>query len=194
MVVDPVPHPPPLDNTTLRMRRTQRYVATANTVVNITYNNLLDSILFAATATQGNQVFESVRIVYVEMWHCPMSSAIATVSVEFNGLIAGFVGDQVLHNDSSMGTRPAHVKARPARKSMAASFQPSSASSAFQLTAPSGTVVDVCLEFRGQFNFATPVANALVGASPGAVYLRGLDGLPLATSLLQPPYASAWLK
>lgn len=192
--VDPVPHPPPISGVTLLQRRHQRYVATANTVVNITYQNLLDSVLIASSATQGFQLFEAVRVVKVECWYASMSSAIGTVSVEFNGLIAGFVGDQKVHQDSSMATRPAHVVARPGKNTAAAFFQPSSGSSCFQLTAPSGTIVDVVLEFRGQFNFATPVAFALVGALTGGVYMRGLDGLPLATSLLQPPVSSAWIK
>ncbi len=158
----------------------------------ISYQNLLDSILIAATATQGYQLFEVVRIVEVEVWHCPMASSVSTVIVEFDGQNTGLIGDSKIHQDTSMGIHPAHVRARPGKRSGASLFQATGASTAFRLVAPSGSVIDVTVEFRGEFNAAQTVSTALVGATAGAVYLRGLDGQAIASTVLPPANPATW--
>jgi hypothetical protein len=178
----------------MECRRRFRFVANANFDGAISYTNLLDMFLFAATATQGYEIFEVVRIVEVEVWHCPMSSSVSSVLVEFDGENAGFVGDSRIYQDSSMGTQPAHVRARPAKNSAASMFQPQSATTAFRLTVPSGGVVDVLVELRSEFNRGVAVGSALVGATAGASYLRGLDGQPIATTVLVPQAPTAWCK
>jgi hypothetical protein len=151
-------------------------------------------MLLATTAVQGYALFESVRIREVEVWHCPMASTTSVVLVEFGGQNAGLVGDQQVHQDSSMGVQPAHVRARPARLSQAAQWQYESTTAAFRLLAPTGAVVDVELEGRGEFNSANAVSFALVGATPGALYLRGLDGQPVASSVLLPAVPTTWIR
>jgi hypothetical protein len=187
--------PPAIQDIALTHKRRMRYIADANTLDTITFQDILDTMLVAATATQGYQLFQAVRIVEVEAWHCPVGSSVSTLVVEFDGAIAGFVGNQKIHTDSSMGTRPAHLRVRPGAKTSAALWQPSSASTAFRIEAPAGTILDVVVELRGQFNAGVAVQAALVGATAGGVYLRGIDG-DLATGSNWTPAIgnSAWIK
>lgn len=128
-----------------------------------------------------------MKIRAVEVWATPLLGSAVTVSVVFNSTSAGFQGDQRFHTDTSMGIEPAHVRAVPSAKAQASQFQPSSAQDAFLLTCPSGAVVDVELTFvQSSVAAATIVQNALVGATVGAPYWRGLDGLAIATSKFNP--------
>lgn len=187
-------HPPAIRNVALQASMRLRFISNAAFDNLISYSNLLDCILQASTATQGYQLYDVVRLLEVEVWHCPVGSSVSTVAVEFNGQNTGLVGDNMSHSDSSMGVSPAHVRARPSRTSTAWTWQVTGASSAFRLTVPSGAVIDVSVEFRGEFNEATTVGSALVGATPGATYRRGLDGSPVASTVLVPAVPSAWVR
>jgi hypothetical protein len=155
--------------------------ATAAAITSITFQNLLDMVLFAATSTTGFDVFEAVRINSVEIWASPMSGTPTTVILVFDGLTVGAAGDQKAHTDTSMGIEPAHVKARPDPLTQAGQFQASSANIAFLLNVPAGAVIDVSLSLRQPvLEAAIATQNVLVGATPGAMYYRGLDGKTVA--------------
>jgi len=186
-----VTHPPQIPSYTLRHSTKLRFVSSAAFDTVITWQNLLDTILVAATATTGFDVFETVKIRFVEVWAAPLLGSAVSVSVAFAGLTAGQVGDQKIHTDTSMGVQPAHVKARPDRKSLASDFQSSGATNAFTLTVPAGAVIDVALTFIGIFASAKAAQNALVAATAGAFYVRGLDGLAVASTQLVPVIRAA---
>jgi hypothetical protein len=179
-----IPHPPQLNGYELRHSVALRFVANASLSVNITFQNLMDTILFAASATAGYNVFQTVKVRRVRVWSVPVIGNAATVIVEYSGVTPGITGDQALHADTSMGIQPAYVSCRPSRRSLASNYQLNSGALAFTLTCPSGSVVDVELSFRGAFGLAVAEQNALVGAVTGATYLRGLDGKPTATTVL----------
>jgi hypothetical protein len=161
-----------------------RFQSNAAASVNITFQNLLDAILVATGATAGSDLFEAVRINLIEMWAVSVTGAPVTVAVSFSGVVAGAAGDQKQHTDTSMGIEPAHVKARPDPLTQAGQFQFSAATIAFELNVPTGTVIDLSLTFRQPvLGTATSTQNALVAASPGVVYYRGLDGKALATTV-----------
>lgn len=178
-----VSHPPQIDGTELRHSVTMRFITRGAINQSITFQNLLDTFLVATSAVAGSNVFQTVRVRSVKVWALPALGAASSVVVEFAGITAGVIGDQAYHSDTSMGIQPAHVVARPAARSLAADYQLNSAAIAFNLTCPTGSVVDVDLTFRGTFGTAVAEANALVGATAGAFYLRGLDGLATAGSL-----------
>jgi len=188
-----IPHPPQIGGYQVCHSTILRFQTNAAVDTFITFQNLLDTLLLAATAVAGFDLFRLVKIRKVEIWALPVVGNASSITLQFNGVTAGAVGDQQLHTDTSMGIQPAHVSARPSPRCLAADFQPSSAAAAFSLTAPSGSVVDVHLSFRGTFALATACQNALVGATVGAVYLRGLDGLAKATSLFTPPDTDYWI-
>jgi len=191
-----IPHPPQLQSAQLVHSATLRYRAGVATSANatFTFQNLLDSYPVATTAIAGVQLFQVVRIRRVRLWAIPAVGSSFAASVEFTGVTAGNVGDQRIHTDTSMGVQPAHIDCRPSARSLASAFQLSSSASAFQVTAvgTGAVVLDVEVSFRQQFA-GTPVslANALAGATAGATYLRGLDGLATGATAWVPEYAIA---
>jgi hypothetical protein len=182
-----IPHPPPIQSFGLTHATKLRFIS--NAAVNqtvITFQNLLDTLNVATAAAVSFQLFYRVRVRAVEMWANPVIGNATTVQCEFIGSTVGDQGDTRIHSDTSMGIEPAHVRASPAARSGVALFQGSSAQSAFLLTCPAGTVVDVELSFRGLPGIATATQNAPAGAIVGAWYYRGLDGLAAAATVFVP--------
>jgi hypothetical protein len=187
-----ISHPPPINKYEIRHNTRLRFVTNAAVSLGVTFQNLLDLILFATGATTVFDVFTAVKVRAVEVWTVPALGTATTATVIFNGTSAALISDQSIHTDTSMGIEPAHVIARPEPRSLAANYQESSGSSAaFVLIAPTGSVVDVELSFVGVFVSGNAAQNAAVGATAGDTYLRGLDGLATATTKL-PPAISAY--
>jgi len=184
-----ISHPPPIPRYEVRHSTVLRFVATSAVDQNFTFQNLLDTFLFAATALQGWDLFIAVKVRAIEMWSLPAIGATTTVECQYTGVSAGAVGDLQTHSDTSMGIQPAHLIARPNAKSLASNYQISNADIAFYLKCPAATVVDVHLSFTQAFVTDKVAQNALVGAAIGAIYLRGLDGLAAAATVLPPALA-----
>jgi hypothetical protein len=154
-----------------------RFQATAAAFANITFQNLLDTILFAVSASSGFDLFTAVRVNSVEIWAIAALGTPATVILTYNGTTVGAQGDNKTHTDTSMGVEPAHVRAKPDPLTQAGQFQASAADIAFALDVPAGAVIDVSLTLRQPVLGGTVAAqNVLVGATAGTVYYRGLDG------------------
>jgi hypothetical protein len=168
-----------------------RFLANASFAGAITFQNLLDTYLVGTSATTVADVFQSVRIQSVEAWAVPALGTATSITVEFGGVTAGAVGDQDIHSDTSMGIEPAHIVARPMKRSLASDFQVSSTAVAFLLRCPLGTVVDVTMDFIGQFMASVAAQNASVASTAGFFYMRGLDGVAAAATVLAPELVSA---
>jgi hypothetical protein len=182
-----ITHPPQIPSAGITRDVRLRFLANAAFAANITFQNLLDTILFAATATSGFDLFQAVRINSVEVWAAAVLGTASTVAVTFDGATVGAAGDLILHTDTSMGIQPAHVKAVPAPRTQAGQFQPSGSAIAFLLEAPSGAVIDLSMTLRQPIDGnAVAAQNVLVAATAGVVYLRGLDGLASASTKLAP--------
>jgi hypothetical protein len=184
-----IPRPPRIDGYQLSHGVTLRYaVATALTGTVITFQNLLDTILFATTAVAPYDVFSFVKIKKITLWATPALGTTVNVSCVFPGLTGGVSGDEQLHTDNSMGIEPAYLSVKPSARSLASFFQSSSNLGALVLYAPQGAVIDVKLHFRGStLAAATAAQNASVGAAVGATYWRGLDGIAVAASKFTVP-------
>jgi hypothetical protein len=188
----PIPHPRQINGVELRHSITLRYLTNAVTSIGITYQNLLDTILVATTAVAGTDLFQAVRVKAVEIWAAPVQGTLQSGYVEFSGTVAGFVGDHAYHTDTSLGIQPLHIQCKPSKGAAASQWQISSNNVAFILRTPASCVVDVKVEFRSQFiNANTACQNALVGATAGIQYLRGLDGLASATTQFTPELSQA---
>jgi len=180
-----IPHPPPLSGFELRHSTRIRYTTNAACVnQSITFADLGDTIAFAATAIAPFQVFDFVRIRRIELWAIMAIGTSTSVEVIFSGTGAGQAGDNITHTDTSMGLEPAHLRVIPAANCLASLFQSTqAASSAFVLNTPTGTVIDITLEFRGSTSGTTDACqNASVAAPVGATIWRGLDGLAVAAT------------
>jgi len=181
-----ITHPPQIQQLNTERGVRMRYVCNTAGQTNISFANLLDTFLVAATAIAGFDVFNSVRIRAVEVWADAILGAASTVEVQFLGNVAGQYGKTQAFSDTSMAVQPAHVRAVPTRKSSLALYQQSSADVAFQITCPVGAVIDLELSFAQRFGTSVAASNALVGATAGAFYIRGFDGLAAAASKFTP--------
>jgi hypothetical protein len=194
-----IPHPPAINPQVTHHQRMRFTVnATAQPVGGkITFQNLLDTIAIGNGAgTTGFDLFDEVKVNFVELWSAPAQGTAGAVSLQYSGAVAGAIGDGRVYTDSSMGVEPAHIRARPARLSQAAQWQPSSASLAFAVGAvagavagnlPVGTVVDVDLSFRTVATSAVVATqNTFAVGAAGEMYYRGLDGLSIASTAFTP--------
>lgn len=192
-------HPPQINRLELTHSATLRFLSASVSAgrTNVTFQNLLDLMLVATTATVGIDLFQAVRVRRVRMWRAisgtTPSFTPTSLSLEFAGDTTGIVGDQDIHTDTSMGVVPAHISARPSNNSLSSKWQVSSNNTAFYMFAPTGTVIDVELSYRSQFgpNVNAAAQNALVGATAGTQYLRGLDGVAAATTNFPPELLTA---
>ncbi len=168
-----------------------RFNANAAFSGTITFQNLLDTMLVQVTSTTCVDIFSAVRVRRVEIWATGvLGSAPVQVSCIFGTQSTGYTGDQKVHTDSSMGLEPAHINCRPSPKSLASMFQASSGTGAFDLVVPTSAVVDVHVDFVGDFQNSTAAQNVKASSGTnGDFCTRGLDGLAVATSKFTTPIA-----
>jgi hypothetical protein len=180
-------HPPAIRPQITHTQRL-RFVTNANIQqTNISFQNLLDAMLVATSATVAFDIFDAVKVKSVEMWSLFTNDGTpVTVNVSFPGGVTGGAGDAKEHADTSVGISPAHLHVRPDRTCAAAMWQGSSTFVAFQLTCPSQTVIDVEVSFRNTIVAPVSSQNAIAGATTGQFYYRGLDGIAVATTKFTP--------
>jgi len=181
-----VTHPPALNSYEIEHKVRLRFATNAAVASNITYQNLLDTVLMVTGATAGFDLFDSVKIRAIEAWANPALGSATTITIQFDGQVAGSVGDLKTHTDTSMGTQPAHVFAKPDPRTLAAMFQVSAGAAAFTITGPTGMVVDALLTFKTLPGNPNAAQNPLVGATVGDIVYRGLDGVAAATTKFVP--------
>lgn len=183
-------HPPELSDYTVRQFRTLRFTAVAACdETAISFTDILNTIGVASSATVGYNLYDFVKIVRVRAWGIAALGTPSTVSICFsNDVNSGYIGDGRIHSDTSLGFSPAYVNAKPDPKSFSAIYQTVGAEyTAFTVTCPAGSIIDLDVHFRDQSGQGTAATNALVGATVGALYYRGLDAIAIATSNLVPP-------
>jgi hypothetical protein len=179
-------HPPSIGSYGITHTTRLRFTTNAAFTGNVTFGNLLDTIVFAQSALNLYDVFHAVKVRRVQIWSIPAQGSSSTVTVAFTGISTQWAGDAAVHTDTSMGVEPAYVSARPSPKSVAANFQQQASNTAFNLVCPIGSVIDVSLTFRNTPGYNVAATNASVGATVGAISFRGLDGQPAATSKFVP--------
>jgi hypothetical protein len=186
LLAEGVPHPPPI-HPQLRHSQRLRFLQGSSGGQIVTFQNLLDCMLVATTATAGVDVFDTVRVKFVEMWAVGSATTPVTVSCAFAGQVGSSAGSGEVMSDTSISTAAAHIKAKPRAMSAAALFQGSNAMAAFNTYGPVGTLIDVCVEYRNaDVASVVPAQNALVGATAGQFYYRGMDGLAVAATKYPP--------
>jgi hypothetical protein len=184
-----IPHPPALNGYEVIHNKTLRFICKTSFTGNITFQNLLDTILMTTTTLTAFDLFFMVKLRRVKVWANPTQGTAATCSVIFDGVTAGSQGDRKVHTDTSMGIEPAFVNCSPLPKTLAANYQLSSNAVAFVLACPLGSVVDVDLSFKSDtLSVAVAAQNAVVSGTVGTLAFRALDGLAdAASSFIIPP-------
>jgi len=154
---------------------------------------LFDMLNVAETAVTATQLLQSLKFKEIRMWGPPASSLIpVTVSVEFPSINGGAAisGPTRVWSDTSIGaTEVAFVQRKPVKGSYQSFWQaPDPAATGFlTISGPANTVIEI--QILGVLLLGggvTAVANAPVGAVPGQIYVRGLDGLAAAGTNFPP--------
>jgi len=183
-----IPHPPSIGDYAVTQSKRLRFTTNAAVAQEITFQNLLDTVLFSVTASFPYDVFQQVRIRKIRLWSLPSLGTSSTVVVIFNGTTLGTQGDRVVHTDASMGIEPAFLDVRPRQTALASMWQTSLANNAFYIEVPTGSIIDISLDFRSDTQgVATSAQNVSAGATVGALAFRGLDGLAIAGTKFTPP-------
>lgn len=164
-----------------------RYVAAATGIYSILNRNILDLIYVGTSSSAGYCLYDQFRIRAVELRYCGTTATPVFASVQFNGTTGGTQGDYKQHSGTSIGLNPLVVVAKPSKSSTASTWQGYSSSVLMSLDVPSACLIDVILDLRMDDQQAAQSVNyAVVGATVGQVYFRGLDGVASANSNLPP--------
>jgi len=183
MRVERMDHPPQVNGYEITHSIRLRFTVTAAaTNVAISGENILDSVLIATSAVAGFELFDIFRVRQVELWGQAALGTPSTVGI----IYATPTGDQSIHTDTSLGVKPAYVKAIPSDKSLASFFTGAIGGAIFNVTCPAGSILDLSCDFRTTNAAATAVQNPLVGATVGELYYRGLDGIAIAATNFPP--------
>ena len=159
------------------------FFVNAATTQTISWRQLLDCVVMASSSTVGQDLFYSAKLHYVEVW-TPATQA----GVSYGGPSLAFdspsQGDQKVYN-IPIGPQGGYCKCVPSKRSINAwTWQASSSVTCFTLNSFSvGTFIRLSVTFRARMGSAVTAANALSGATTGAIYLRGLDGQAKASSV-----------
>jgi len=167
--------------------RKYRFTSTSATATTITSQLLLASAgVLADTATSGQAVFQSVKVLFVEIWAPPaMQGATSTCSVLWPRSLNS-QPREVSDTTNSVST-PAHVRTSPPAMSLAGFWNPpSSAIPLFTLVAPPGSIIDVGLGLVMGDGAPNSNAAVLVGATIGGMYYCSLDSKTSAGSIYPP--------
>jgi len=186
-----IAHPPAFTSTFIVKKKVRFQASAAGSADVVQIASIGDLWCVATTATSASQLAEFIRIKKIEMWG-PMASDLVpvTVTCDWTGAAtAGLFGKSNRVSDTSVGsTEPAHILSRPPQGSQIAEWlNAANSNTAFQLTFPSGTVVDFTYELVVRDSGSTQaVGTAVVGATVGANYLRALDNRSPGTGVLIP--------
>lgn len=180
-------HPPSLNNYEIGHSQTLRFITNAAISSAFTFQNLLDTLLIATSATAVYDLFHVVKLRGIKVWSIVAQGTTETVEVVFSGSTAGSQGNERIITDTSLGIEPAFVSARPDVRTLSGSWQLSSTAIAFSLVCGANSIVDVDLSYRNIPGSAVLAQNVGVAANIGAQYYRGLDGLAIAASKFNVP-------
>jgi hypothetical protein len=176
---------PPQFRANPEVTRKFRFTSSSANLTAITGQLLLNSCgVTAATAILGYQMFQSAKVVAVEMWTPPPSQgATATCSVLWP---QGNASQPREVSDTTVSTAtPAHVRTGPPQYSLASFWSASSGGVLFSLVAPPGTIIDITVSLvLGDASLNTSVT--LVGATIGQQYYTALDSGTAAGSIYKP--------
>ncbi len=177
---------PPQIATTVKSKHRFRFTSGTNVgSFAITRLRLLELLQVAKTATTATRIINAARVRSVELWGEPpaLGAAQTSVSVEWVGTNA----PSVLHSDTTMGVRPAHVFSVPPAGSSSQWWSITGSGETDQLfiinigTGSSNVIIDVVVDLRFVDNeaaIATSVNPA--AATAGTLYYNYLDGFTSA--------------
>jgi len=171
---------PPQLKSNIMLTHRYRFLSTSSTTTTITPNSILCAAGTICTVVNSNVIsmFTSFKIRRVEVWSPPASQGAAvTCSLNWSGAVSQFSPDLEVSDTSLSVTRPAYISTSPPQGSIASFWQSLSSNGIFELTAPSGSVIDVVLDLilYDDDNPAGQANVAVTTATLGLTYYMSLD-------------------
>jgi hypothetical protein len=172
--------------TNVRLAHRYRFAASAAFTGAVEFVDIAGAMGTMGTVTNTTVTAwtSSLRIRGIEMWTPPPSQgASATCSIDW---YSSANQPSLEFSDTSVSTaQPAHVRCSPPAKSLAAFWQgASSATTAFTLVAPAGTIIDLMVEGIMEDADLVGLTFGVATAVLGHAYYLALDGF--ASNLLVP--------
>ncbi len=179
----PIDHIPPLRTGAIGQRAIRWSSAGALTNQSITFENLVQTVMVATTATSATSIFSSVKLRSVEIWGT--SNAVgtsATVSCKLDSTNALTGGISV--SDTCLSPfEYAHIKLVPPSGSVQ-SFWIDGASAAtttcFKISVPANAVIEIVLDYVLNWADTASTTRTVAGATAGVVYVPNLAATTLA--------------
>lgn len=179
---------PPQFNAAIQFKHRFRFESVTNNTTTITTQNLMSLLVVQSSSTDSTlySLYSAFRLRKVYVW-----APAGAVSVEFVTTDSANIGARpAVITDSSFGTTYfSKICAVPPRSSAAGTWQnvtstnTTTTGTQFQLTAPSGSIIDVVMDIVLQNNdptFAVQGAAVPPAQVAGTVYQNYLDGLATA--------------
>ncbi len=164
--------------TSIRLHHVFRFINTGvTTSISVKYDDLLSLWVVATGATTGYTLFNAVRMRKVELWG-PMTSTLipVTATLDWAGTTTGASGTNLKLSDTSMGSfASAHISSLAPKTAQASQWQPSGNGTAFTLSVPSNSIIDVHVSYGVIDDGTAGSTVSLTGATTGANYFRPLD-------------------
>lgn len=164
-----------------------RFTCQSTGIFTVTAKYILDLMYIATSSTAGYCLWDAFRIRFVEIRYGGTSPVPLYAAIQYVGNTGGTQGDYRNHSATSMGVTPMMIHAAPAKTSTASTWQGNSNSVVMELDLPQSAVVDLVFDVRtDDRQTPTAVTYAVVGATAGQLYYRGLDGVAGPASNLAP--------
>jgi hypothetical protein len=165
------------------------------TPTTITWRNLFDTLIAGNSATTARTVCSEIKLRRVRIW-IPAAAAAPLSSVgyffEWEGTV--IAGSSIATRSTKLtidcvGSLPGFLETKPPRNSAQSFWHQGTTDSTdniFTLSIPAGSVIELALTCVMVDEGGVAPQNALVGATAGIIYARGLDGLATASTNFPP--------
>lgn len=178
----------PVWNPQIRMSSLRlRFTCQSSGIFTITAKYILDLMFIATSSSAGYCLWDAFRVRFVEIRYGGTSPVPLYAAIQYVGNSGGTQGDYRNHSATSMGVTPMLIHAAPAKNSTASTWQGNTNSVVMELDLPQSAIVDLVFDVRtDDRQTPTAVTYAVVGATAGQLYYRGLDGVAGPASNLAP--------
>jgi hypothetical protein len=160
----------------IEIRHQYRFTSTSGTFTGITPTSLLCAMGTMGTAvnTSVQSFFASCKVNQIEIWSPPASQGSSvTCSVNFAGY-ANAPNREYSDTSVSVST-PAHLVCSPPPQSLASFWQTAGTNTVFQISAPTGSIIDIWVFGILQDSDDTYAFTLVAAAVVGNVYYLSLD-------------------
>jgi len=169
---------PPQFPASIKVTHKIRFYRTITGAINVTYNDLLDLIFVATTASVGYRLADAIRVRKIEMWAAATAGGNTAIIIE-DGAASGIPqigGRSRVLQDMTVGSAvPAHLVWTPAKGSVQDSWINVGTSANFlSTTGPVNSILDLTFDIVIADGNQAPtlVASTFAGAVVGNVYTR----------------------